>query len=86
MKQILLNNLAWFRDSGVMIPENGLWGVAERVAVTEGNEAIERMMNAFPAWTVHEKHCIIEQRRADCNFQEAYMYLLSYKLFGDKLY
>ena len=86
MKQVLLNNLAWFRDSGVMIPENGLWGVAERVAVTEGNEAIEKMMNAFPAWTVHEKHCIIEQRRADCNFQAAYMYLLSYKLFGDKLY
>lgn len=84
MKQLLLNNLEWFYRSGVMIPENGLWGVAERVALTKNNSAIERTMSAFPAWTVHEEHCIIEQRRADCNFQAAYMYLLSYQFFGDQ--
>ena len=86
MKQQLLNNLAWFENSGVMIPENGLWGVAERVAMMKNNSAIERTMNAFPAWTVHEEHCIIEQRRADCNFQAAFMYLLSSRLFGEKKY
>jgi hypothetical protein len=86
MKQNLLNNLEWFENSGVMLPANGLWGVAERVAITKDNAALERMMNAFPAWTLHDEHCIIEQRRADCNFQSAYMYLLSYRLFGDRKY
>ena len=86
MKNILINNLDWFYNSGVMIPESGQWGVAERVALMKNNSAIERMMSAFPAWTVHEEHCIIEQRRADCNFQTAYMFLLSYKYSGDRKY
>ena len=86
MKNVLVNNLDWFYNSGVMIPESGQWGVAERVAMMKNNSAIERMMSAFPAWTVHEEHCIIEQRRADCNFQAAYMFLLSYRYTGDKKY
>ena len=86
MKQKLLDNLRWFENSGVMLPKDGLWGVAERVAVTNGNEAIEEMLNSFPAWTMHENHCIIEQRRADCNFQTAYMYLLAFKVFNDENY
>ena len=59
MKQKLLDNLRWFENSGVMLPNDGLWGVAERVAVTNGNEALEEMLNSFPAWTMHENHCII---------------------------
>ena len=86
MKQLLENNLNWFYRSGVMIPENGLWGVAERVALTRNNSALERMMNAFPAWTCHEEYCIMEQRRPDCNFQAAYLFLLSYRVFGERRY
>ena len=86
MKQLLINNLEWFYNSGVMIPENGLWGVAERVALTKNNSALDKMLYSFPAWTIHENYCIIEQRRADCNFQAAFMYLLSYQVFGDKKY
>ena len=86
MKNVLYNVLDWFYRSGVMIPESGQWGVAERVAMMKNNSAIERMMSAFPAWTVHEEYCIIEQRRADCNFQAAYMFLLSYKYSGDSRY
>lgn len=86
MKDLLKKNLEWFYRSGVMIPENGLWGVAERVAMKENNSALERMMDAFPAWTVHEKYCIIEQRRADCNFEAAYMYLEAFKAVGDQRY
>lgn len=86
MKQLLFNNLEWFYNSGVMIPENGLWGVAERVALTKNNSALEKMLYSFPAWTIHEDYCIIEQRRADCNFQAAFMYLLSYKALQDKKY
>ena len=84
MKQVLLNTLEWFYNSGVMIPESGQWGVAERVALVKNNSALERMMSAFPAWTLHDEYCIIEQRRADCNFQAAFMYLLAYRLTGEK--
>ena len=69
-----------------MLPSDGLWGVAERVVVTEGNVALEKMLEAFPAWTIHEDHCVIEQRRADCNFEAAYMYLLASEVFGDAKY
>lgn len=86
MKELLKNNLEWFYNSGVMIPSDGLWGVAERVALTKNNSAIEKMLSSFPAWTIYEDYCIIEQRRADCNFQAAFMYLLSYQVFGDKKY
>ena len=44
MKTTLQKNLNWFEKSGVMIPENGIWGVAERVAVAKNNEAIETML------------------------------------------
>ena len=84
MKQLLLNNLEWFCRSGVMIPENGLWGVAERIALTGNNQALERMLEAFPAWTIHEDYCVIEQRRADCNFETAYLFLQAYKVFGEE--
>mgnify|MGYP003315689381 CR=1 FL=1 len=86
MKHLLFNNLNWFEKSGVMLPSDGLWGVAERVVVTKGNVALEKMLEAFPAWTIHEDHCVIEQRRADCNFEAAYMYLLAFKVFNDKNY
>ena len=84
MKQQLLNNLEWFYRSGVMIPENGLWGVAERVVLTGNNEAIQRMLEAFPAWTIHEDYCIIEQRRADCNFETAYLFLQAWRVLGEE--
>lgn len=86
MRQLLENNLNWFYRSGVMIPENGLWGIAERVALTRNNSALERTLEAFPAWTCHEEYCIIEQRRPDCNFQAAFLFLLSHRIFGDAKY
>ena len=86
MKSALLKNLHWFENSGVMLPKDGLWGVAERVAVVKDNEAIEKMYAAFVAWTPHGDHSIIEQRRADCNFQTAYLYLLASEIFADEKY
>ncbi len=86
MKNALLANLNWFERSGVMVPENGLWGVAERVAIVKGNKAIDQMKLSFPAWMDHGDYCIIEQRRADCNFEAAYMYLLASKVLNDKKY
>ena len=41
----------WFKESGVMIPENGLWGVAERVLLVDNNKTAQKTLNSFPAWT-----------------------------------
>ena len=41
LRRVSRQNLAWFRRSGVMRPEDGSWGVAERLVVTEGNEALD---------------------------------------------
>ena len=86
MKNSLLRNLNWFLNSGVMIPESGIWGVAERVAVTNGNEAIEVMKKSFPAWMQYDGYCVIEQRRADCNFETAYLFLLAGRALGETKY
>lgn len=86
MKNALLKNLNWFENSGVMLPNDGLWGVAERVAVVKNNEAIEKMYASFVAWTPHGDYSIIEQRRADCNFEAAYLFLLASEVFGDQKY
>ena len=86
MKTALSRSLQWFENSGVMLPADGLWGVAERVAVITGNSAVEEMKKAFHAWTIHDGYCIIEQRRADCNFETAYLYLLAFEVFQDKKY
>ena len=74
----------WFKESGVMIPENGLWGVAERVLLTDNNKAAHKTLNSFPAWTPHDDdgYCILEQRRADCNLQTAFLFLRLHEIFG----
>lgn len=61
----------WFINSGVMDPSDGSWGVAERIVLTENNPSTEKIYQHFPAWTPYASYSIIEQRRADCNFQTA---------------
>ena len=67
-------NLTWFRRSGIMQPADGSWGVAERLSVAEG-PALEKMKISFPAWTTHPSGLVLEQRRADCNFETALLFL-----------
>lgn len=67
-------NLEWFRRSGVMAPADGSWGVAERLSVARG-EALEKMLREFPAWTRTPEGYVLEQRRADCNFETALLFL-----------
>ncbi len=76
-KMAVEKNLQWFYSSGVMIPENGLWGVAERLAVKDGNQALDEILESFPAWSEKSDCYVIEQRRADCNFQTAWLFLLA---------
>ncbi|MBQ9088334.1 MAG: hypothetical protein IJY46_06105 [Lentisphaeria bacterium] len=81
LKNCIKKNLDWFINSGVMVPENGLWGVAERLAVKSGNRALELILESFPAWSDQDDCYVIEQRRADCNFQTAWLFLKAEKLF-----
>ena len=84
LKESLVLTWGWFHNSGVMVPGDGKWGVAERVLLTGGNKTAELTRSAFPAWTSLKGYDIIEQRRADCNLETAYLFLLMQKLFGDK--
>ena len=68
-------NLNWFVRSGVVSPEDGYWGVAERIVITEGNEAAKTIREQFPTQTPHGNWVMIEPRRADCNFETALYFL-----------
>ena len=76
-------NLGWFERSGVMVPADGLWGVAERIAL-RGNSSMDRIYRSFPAWTEFAGHSVIEPRRADCNFEAALLFLLAAEVFKSK--
>ncbi len=86
LKEALRKNLDWFNNSGVMIPEDGKWGVAERVLNTVDNSAKEKVYRSFPAWTENDGFSIIEQRRADCNFEVAALFLMASEIFNDDVY
>lgn len=86
IEQALVSNIRWFQRSGVMLPDDGTWGVAERIALTGGNTAIDKIRQSFPAVTEHDGWCVVEQRRADCNFQAAMMMLLSGAVLSNEEY
>ena len=86
LKKSLQKNLCWFIESGVMIPKNGKWGVSERIITTVNNTAMEEIYQNFPAWTERDGYSIIEQRRADCNFQTALLFLLGNQVFENNEY
>lgn len=81
--QAVQKNAGWFRQSGVMCPANGEWGVGERIAVMTGNEAAGKICSGFPAYTPYDGYVVIESRRADCNFQTAAMFLLLSECTGN---
>ena len=82
----LEKNINWFINSGVMIPEDGKWGVAERIAITQNNNALDKIYSTFPAWTELDGYSIIEQRRADCNFETALLFLLASEALNNERY
>lgn len=71
------HSINWFLQSGIMDPADGSWGVAERIVLPDGNEALERIYTTFPAYSAFERHTVIEHRRPDCNFQTALLFLLA---------
>lgn len=86
MKDSLKRTARWYESSGIMLPENGEWGVGERILLNDGNETADHTYRAFPAWTPCGNYSVIEQRRADCNMEAAFLYLLLHEVFGEKKY
>lgn len=79
----VIRNANWFRNSGIMTPPSGEWGVAERVAVMKDNSAAEKIYKGFPAYTPFRDYALLESRRADCNFETALMFLLLQEFTGN---
>jgi len=71
------SNLEWFRKSGVMDPSDGSWGVAERIVQTNNNATLTKTLRNFPYYLEFENYAILEQRRPDCNFQTALLFLMA---------
>ncbi len=82
--EIVRLNVTWFRESGVMRPSDGFWGVAERLLLTEGNTSVARVLDCFPFHTrVAPGIIALEHRRPDCNFQTALMFDIAAEVLAD---
>ncbi|MDD5596545.1 MAG: hypothetical protein PHV82_01290 [Victivallaceae bacterium] len=86
LEESLKANIQWFENSGIMDPNDGAWGVGERVVLTESNTALKKIYETFPAWVLHGDFSIIEHRRPDCCFETALLFLLAHKVFGAEKY
>ncbi len=82
---VVRRNVDWFRNSGIMRPNDGFWGVAERIVVAGDNEALEKINDNFYCQTeISSGILVLEHRRADCNFQTALMFELAAKVMKDQ--
>ena len=91
MEEQLINslkkNLNWFLKSGIMRPNDGFWGVAERIVSGVEGEALEKINQSFPCQTkLSDDKVILEHRRADCCFEVALMFDLASEFFNDSSY
>ncbi|MDR0931521.1 MAG: hypothetical protein LBM70_00660 [Victivallales bacterium] len=86
LKASLKATADWYCNSGIMRPIDGSWGIGERVLLTKDNSAVEKVYISFPSWTEHDSYSIIEQRRADCNLEAAFMFLLMSEYLNEEKY
>ncbi len=83
-RSVVQRNLQWFRNSGIMRPGDGFWGVGERIVITADNEALEQIARVFHCQTqLAPEAVVLEHRRADCNFQVALLFDLAAEALGD---
>ena len=79
---VVAKSLNWFEKSSVMEPENGFWGVAERVYLCPDKELSKKVFESFNSFTDYGDWSVVESRRADCNFQAAWLFLLAAEATG----
>lgn len=83
-RSVVRRNLQWFRNSGIMRPDDGFRGVGERVVVTADNPALEQINRAFYCQTrLTPDVVVLEHRRADCNLQAALLFDLAAETLED---
>ncbi len=82
LEEAVRRNLAWFRESGVMVPSDGTWGVAERLIRVQDSAVRDTILREFGAFTDCGTTGVVESRRADCNFQVALYQLLAGDCLG----
>ena len=84
---VVCRNLRWFKNSGIMRPSDGFWGVAERILVTADNQALDRIQRTFTCQTrLAPDVRALEHRRPDCNVQTALLFDLAAEALGDPSY
>ena len=82
--RIIKRNIQWFKNSGIMRPTDGFWGVGERILVAEGNDALEKINKYFYCQTKLSPNVLaIEHRRADCNFETALEFDIASEVLKD---
>ena len=77
----LRRNLRWFVESGIMVPSDGAWGVAERIFATRDDDLRRQVRREFIAYTPRGDYDVIESRRPDCCFETAAMFLMAERAF-----
>ena len=83
LRNALQKSLHWFKHSSIMVPENGTWGIAERIFNAPDPELRKKVFDSFNSFTDYESWSVIESRRPDCNFETAYLFLLAAELGMD---
>ncbi|MEK6794709.1 MAG: hypothetical protein AABZ39_08035 [Spirochaetota bacterium] len=82
---VVRKNIGWFRDSGIMHPADGYWGVAERIITGLSPDARAQVNRSFPFQTeLGGGVTVLEHRRPDCNFETAYALSLASRYLGDQ--
>lgn len=82
VRNALVKNLSWFKNSSIMSPSNGNWGVAERLFQVADPVFRQSVLASFNSWTDYGDWVVIESRRSDCNFQTALLFSLASEALG----
>lgn len=82
LRSSLRKTIRWYKESGIMSADDGKWGVAERIVLHKENAELKKMQGAYS--TKFKKYSIVEQRRADCNMEAAFMFLLMSEVFKER--
>jgi len=81
------NNIKWFRSSGIMRPDDGFWGVGERIAAVSDKETRGQIDGVFNMQTIlNDRTIVLEHRRADCCAETAVMFELAAQAFDHAEY
>lgn len=87
LEQAVIKNINWFLNSGIMRPNDGFWGVAERLVLLSDNDAKDKINEMFPCQTsLSSDVSVIEHRRPDCTMQVALMFDLAGEYFDNNDY